>query len=430
MHRSTPHGPHHTGCAPLGARALLGIREFRLLWLAQVISDFGDSLTNLALLIFVNQVTGSTAALATMAIVLGLPQVTFGLLAGVYVDRWNRKRVMIGSDLLRGLLVLGFVGATMSGQLWLMYLLGFAQAAIGTFFTPARSALTPQLVPREGLLAANSLTQTSRIIAGVAGAAAAGALIGLGGVVWPAFVVDALTFFISVLLVSRIVVRVTQDAPTGGSNPRAIIGQLADGLKVIAGSRVLLGTLMALAVTMLGLGAVNILIVPLIVNDLRVPTTWFGAIQFAQTLSMVLSGGLVAVLAARIKPPHILSLSLILVGILTGLISLVDGVWPLLLLLFGVGWVITPLQASVSTIMQTSVDNRLLGRIGAALNTVMSTANLISMALAGAFGEIIGVRNVFVLAGLVTVGAGLAAAWVFRAAPAAPAVDAAEPSAS
>ena len=199
MDSTTPAAP------PLGARAVLGIREFRLLWLAQVISDFGDSLTNLALLIFVNQVTGSTAALATMAIVLALPQVTFGLLAGVYVDRWNRKRVMIVSDLLRGVLVLGFVGAVLSDQLWLMFVLGFVQSAIGTFFTPARGALMPNLVPRDGLLAANSLTQISRIVAGVAGTAAAGAVIGIAGLVWPVFIVDALTFFASALLVSRIV---------------------------------------------------------------------------------------------------------------------------------------------------------------------------------------------------------------------------------
>ena len=68
---------------------------------------------------------------------------------------------------------------------------------------------------------------------------------------------------------------------------------------------------------------------------------------------------------------------------------------------------ITPLQASVATIMQTSVDNQLRGRIGAAMNTIMSSANLLSMALAGAFGEIVGVRNVFVLAGGVAIVAGL-----------------------
>jgi MFS family permease len=422
-----------TMAAPtMSARTVLKIREFRLLWLAQVISDFGDSLTNLTLLILINQLTGSTAALATMAIVLGIPQVTFGLLAGVYVDRWDRKRIMFLSDLLRGAMVLGFIGAIATGQIWLLYVVAFIQASIGTFFTPARSALLPRLVPRTGLLAANSLSQISRIIAGVAGSAAAGVLVGAFNVTWPAFTFDALTFFVSALLVSRIVVRAAERpaAPASSGTPREIFAQLAGGLQVIAHSRILTGTLMALAVTMLGLGAVNVLIVPLIINDLHVPATWFGAVEFAQTASMVLSGGLVAVLAARLKMTQIVTGSLVLIGLLTGLIALSGTIWHLLLILFAVGWLVTPLQAAVATIMQTAVDDHMRGRIGAALNTVLSTASLVSMGLAGVFGQLVGIRTVFILAGIVTVLAGLAAIMIFRAPAPEVTLEGAEPAAS
>jgi MFS family permease len=82
--------------------------------------------------------------------------------------------------------------------------------------------------------------------------------------------------------------------------------------------------------------------------------------------------------------------------------------------LFAVGLLVTPLQASVSTIIQTSVSNEVRGRISGALNTMISTASLVSMAVAGVLGQAIGVRNVFVAGGLVIVAAGLAAAWVFR----------------
>jgi MFS family permease len=416
-----------TAAPALGARAVLHIRDFRLLWLAQVISDFGDGLTNLTLLIFINQLTGSTTALATMAEALGLPQVTLGLLAGVYVDRWDRKRVMIGSDLLRGLLVLSFIGASASGQIWLLYVIGFVQAAIGTFFTPARGALIPRLVPTEGLMAANSLAQLSRIVAGVGGTAAAGILMGLFGTVWPAFTLDALTFFASVLLVSRIAASAAPSGLRTEGNARAILGQLRDGLQVIAGSRLLTGTLFALAVTMLGLGAVNVLIVPLLINDLQVPATWFGAIEFAQTASMVLSGGLVALLAARLRPANVVSICLVLVGLLTGLMAGVSSVWHLLLILFAVGWVMTPLQASIATIMQTAVEDRLRGRIGAALNTVISSASLLSMALAGVAGQVIGIRNVFLAGGVITVLAGLAAVGFFSKAQPAPVRETVEP---
>src|SRR5215203_5208227 len=134
---------------PAGLKDLLKNRNFRFLWLGQIISDFGDSLTMLALLILVNQLTGSAAAIATMFVVLLIPHVTVGLVAGVYVDRLDRKMIMVVSDLLRGALVLGFVGVTLLGSaeyLWIMYVIGFMQATVGTLFTPARSALIPNIV--------------------------------------------------------------------------------------------------------------------------------------------------------------------------------------------------------------------------------------------------------------------------------------------
>jgi MFS family permease len=401
----------------LAVREVLKLRDFRLLWLAQIVSDFGDNLTTLALLILVNQLTGSTAALATMAIVLAIPQATFGLVAGVYVDRMDRKRIMIVSDLLRGVLVLGFTLVGSRDQLWLLYLIGFVQASIGTFFTPARGALTPHLVPPAGLLAANALAQTSRIIFGLLGTAAAGVLIGALGLFWPAFALDSLTFLISALLVGRIAASSYTHAPDSPGDVRSIFGQLGAGLKLIVRTRVLLGILVVAGVLMLGLGAVNVLFVPLMINDLQVPATWFGALELAQTAGMVLSGGLVALLAARFKPTRIVCVGAMALGVAIGAIALATSIWHVLPMLFLVGAIVTPVQASIATLSQTCVADEVRGRVGATLNALISTASLISMALAGMLGDLIGVRGVFVVAGGIGVCAGLAAAAVFRSQP-------------
>lgn len=398
---------------PITPRDLLRNRDFRLLWLGQSISNFGDSMTNLALLLLVNHLTGSTAALATMAIVLALPTLTFGLIAGVYVDRWDRKRVMIVSDVIRGVLVLGFALVNGPEKLWLLYLIGFTQASIGTFFNPARSALIPNLVAKEGLLAANSLMQMTQIIFGLLGTAAAGALVGILDVYWPVFMIDSLTFFLAVLLVATISFR-GQPTPRGVSSPRVIFGELVGGLRITFGNRILAGTILAAAVTMLGLGAVNVLLVPLIVNDLQVPETWFAVIEFAQTSAMILSGALVAVLAARFKPTQIVVVSFIGVGMVIALTAGVANVWQLLLILFGVGWFITPLQASVQTIAQTAVPNEVRGRTSAANNAFITTANLISMAAAGVLADAVGVRTVFIIGGAFVVVAGILAGFIFR----------------
>jgi MFS family permease len=156
----------------IAARDLLKIRDFRFLWLGQIVSNFGDALTHLTLVLFINRVTGGDAqAIAWLLIVLALPTAVLGLIAGVFVDRWNRKHVMIISDGLRAVLTLGFVIAAVSEQLWLIYLLAFLHATVSSFFAPARSAVVPRVVPKEGLLAANSLSQMSVVLFRVLGTA-------------------------------------------------------------------------------------------------------------------------------------------------------------------------------------------------------------------------------------------------------------------
>jgi DHA3 family macrolide efflux protein-like MFS transporter len=164
---------------------------------------------------------------------------------------------------------------------------------------------------------------------------------------------------------------------------------------------------------MLGLGAVNILFIPLLTNDLKVPTTLFGLVQAAQTAGMILAGGLVAMLATRLRPTYMVSVGLMGMGLMVGLIAVVGQLWHVLVLLFFIGLLGAPVQAGIGTLVQTSVDDHSRGRVGAALGAVIGSANLVSMAFAGVLAGLIGVREVFVVAGVIAVIAGIAAFWVF-----------------
>lgn len=401
-----------SGATQMGVRGLLGIPDFRRLWLAQSVSDFGDSLTTLTMLVLVNQLTGSTAALGLLMILLALPQVTFGLIAGVYVDRLDRKQIMIVSDAGRGLLLLGLAALSLLGQVWPLFLVSFLQASVGTFFTPARNALIPNVVPHQGLLAANSFGQTSRLVAGVAGTATAGLLFGLTNTFWPAFALDGFTFFFSCWLVSQVKIPADGLAVIAPATAKVIFSQLLDGLKIIRGSRPLLGSMLCFSITMLGLGAVNVLLTPLIINDLRVPATWFGALEFVQSGAMILSGVLVAVLATRFKTNLILGAGLSGLGLMISLVALVSSIWHLLMIIFVVGLILTPTQAAASTVMQTNAPNKVRGRVSATSQSLISVSNLISMGLAGTLGDLIGIRSVFVIAGMMAIGAGLLAIWL------------------
>jgi MFS transporter, DHA3 family, macrolide efflux protein len=401
--------------APLGARAVLRIPDYRRLWAAQGISDIGDALTSLTLLIVVTRITGSTAALAAMAIALAVPAIVVGPIAGVFVDRWDRRRVMLASDLIRAGLVLGFVLVASTDRLWLMYAIAVAHATVGTFFTPSRMAMIPRIVPREGLMAANSLNQMTRILASVVGSALAGIIVGLADVFWPAFTIDAITFLLSFGLVlsvrtsGRVEAAAHDETAAGG-----VFDSLKAGLSIVGRSPVLLGTMIAAGVTMLGLGAVNVLFVPLMIRDLQVPATWLGAVDGAQTLSMVLAAGLVATIATRLKPTMIVVVGLAGIAVFIGLVAGVTSVWQVVALLFAVGWFVTPLEASIGTIVQTATGDRERGRVAATLHSVMAAASVLSMALAGVFGDLLTIRTVFILAGIVVGIAALVAWLMFR----------------
>src|SRR4051794_7932068 len=397
----------------LSARGVMRIPDFRRLFVGQTISDFGDAMTNLALLLVVYKLTGSTAALALMAICLALPQVTIGVIAGVYVDRWDRRKVMLASDAVRAALVLGFVFVQGADMLLLLYVLAITQAAIGTFFTPARTALIPSIVKADGLLAANSLSQAGRLIAGVLGTGAAGVIVGLFSVTWPVFVVDSLTFVASFLFVLRI--SATADiARRAGATSASVLQAVVEGMRVVGQSRLLTGALISAGVIMLGLGAVNVLFVPLLIDDLQVPATWFGAIDLAQTSSMILSAVLLASVLGRFGATRVIVWGMAGTAVVIGLLAGVSAVWQVIVLLFAVGWLVTPLQAALTTIIQTEAAQEVRGRVAALVSTTTTTASVLSMAIAGIFGDLIGVRAVF-LGGAAMVGlAAVCALVLFR----------------
>ncbi len=392
-------------------RALFRIRDFRLLWTGQAVSNFGDALTNLALLLTAQRLTGSTAAVATTAIAVALPSLLFGMVAGAYVDRWNRKRVMIVSDLFRTSFVLLFLLVTTPDRMWLLYTVAFIQAALGTFFTPAKSAFLPRIVGAEHLLAANSISQMTQIVLGLLGTAVAGLIAATQDTLAAAYLLDAATFLVSLTVIALIR---TDGTPERDSGTRHLWDDVRAGVAAATRSPVLLGVMIGAGIVMFGLGAVNVLLIPFVVEVLAVPETWFAGIEASQVVSMVAASALVAALATRIRPTTLISWALSGLGVLVAAMALATAPWHLMIVLFAVGWLITPLQASVSTLVQTEVPDEMRGRTGAALNTVVTASQVTSMALAGVAAAAVGVRWVFVIAGAVAVLSGIVTAALFR----------------
>lgn len=402
--------------AAIGVRDLLRIPDFRRLYLAQSISDIGDGMTYLALFLLVLDLTGSTAAIALMSILVALPPVTVGLFAGAWADRHDRRRIMIASDTLRAIVVLIMVVAVIEQAVPVLFVLACVQSIIGTFFSPARMAMVPRAVPEEGLLAANSLGQATRMVAGVIGAAVTGLIAGVAGVAWPVLVIDAATFLVSVAIVFGIAreLGLPDAVAVAKAKSQSLGSAVADGLRLISRSRQLVAALGGVSVVMLGVGAINVLFIPFLVNDLGASPAWAGPLEGAQTLSMVLAGGLMGALATRFSIPRLFVGGIAGLAVCVGLLSIAPGPWALLLIMFAVGWFVMPVQATVMTIVQTATTNETRGRVAGALNAVIQTASIGSMAAAGILADVTGIRVVFAVGGAIAMLAAVIAWLLFR----------------
>ncbi len=178
-------------------------KGFRHLWLGQVVSQMGDWFNTIALYTIILNLTGSGRDIGLLMVARFLPSFVFGSLSGVLADRFSRRSIMIVSDLLRALVVLGFLFVRRADQLWILYVLTVAQLALSTFFEPAKTAAIPSIVSDRELVAANAISSVTWSAMLTLGAAVGGIVTGWFGTD-VAFVLDAFTYLLSAALIARV----------------------------------------------------------------------------------------------------------------------------------------------------------------------------------------------------------------------------------
>ena len=174
-----------------------------MLWLGQVVSQLGDWFDTIAVYTLALQLTGSSRSVALIMVARFLPTVVMGPLSGVVADRFSRRSIMIVSDIMRALVVLGFLFVRRPDQMWLVYLLTVLQLGFSSFFEPAKTAAIPSIVSDRELLPANAIASVTWSVMLTTGAAIGGVVTGLFGTN-AAFVLDSLTFLASAALISRV----------------------------------------------------------------------------------------------------------------------------------------------------------------------------------------------------------------------------------
>jgi NRE family putative nickel resistance protein-like MFS transporter len=207
-------------------------RDFRLLWFGQIVSLLGDWFDLIASASLVAKLTGSGLGVGALFVVRFIAPFLISPLAGVWVDRYNRKHLLILADLSRAVIVIGFLLVRGPRHTWLLYTLTTAQLAIGGIFFPGRNAILPDLVSERELGAANTLGSSTWATMLAIGSALGGLAAGKWGI-YPAFLIDSSTFLLSALLISRIHYRKPIALADAGEGLLPAMQQYADGLRYL-----------------------------------------------------------------------------------------------------------------------------------------------------------------------------------------------------
>jgi len=230
-------------------------RNYRNLWLGSVVSQLGDWFNLLASAEIITDLTSNGVAISYLFLARFLPLFLFSPLAGVLADRFSRKKILILSDILRALTVLGFLYVRSSQQIWLFYVLTVLQFVLSAMFTPARTAVLANVVRQEDLVTANALDSLTWSTMLALGAFLGGLVAAMFGAA-AAFVMDSLTFLFSAWCVSRIVMPLVDGSL---DLPRTGWLDFVDGFRYLWHEPFILGIALVKAAGSLVWGGVNVL---------------------------------------------------------------------------------------------------------------------------------------------------------------------------
>jgi CRP-like cAMP-binding protein/predicted MFS family arabinose efflux permease len=377
-------------------------RDFRLLWTAQLVSTVGTALTDLAAGILVFKATGSALSVGLMFMATAIPTLLVGLVAGVFVDRYDRRRIMVIADLIRAAIVVSIpflVGINIA----LLYVAVAAVSTVSQFFNPANDAVLPEVATDEELAAANSWIMISSFGSTSIGFALSGLLAAAFDINW-AFRLDALTFLFSAACL--VFLRVGQIEAEGETSVRVVVQNLRQGISTLAGTPILRSLFISGAPVYLSFGLWNVLLLPFALNALGATTFEYGLQEGLTSVGFVVGSLMMAKYSDRLPEGTWIVFSTLAMGIAGILYGLATSVWIAIVLVMISGFFNAPGSIARRVLLQRSTPRELRGRVFSAFAVARDVIFLIGISLAG-LADVIDVRVLVILASLVLIGAGL-----------------------
>lgn len=368
-------------------------RSFVFMWVAQTISNLGDGVARIALLLLVTERSHSALALTLAALCQAVPAVLLGPVAGVIVDRANRKHLMAAVDLARAVVVAAVIAApSLNG----VYVLSFFLGVLGTFFNPARSAAMPEMAGSENYVAAVSLNQLGVQTMTIIGPALGGVLVGVLGSPL-AFAFDALTFVVSAVTIMAVRF---PEMKREADKARRFSRELGEGLRLIWREKpVRFITGVYIPVTLI-MGSLSVLMVDYLRHSLSLGPGQLGLVEALLAAGLILATVAVGQFGEHFKPGHLILNSIGGIGLASLVFLLKPGPWLVALWAFVVGAADGLSEIPVNTLLLRFVPNERRGRVFASFNAVLRLSAIVSMATAGPLAARFGSHIVLGVAGV------------------------------
>ncbi|WP_129843485.1 MFS transporter [Streptomyces sp. RFCAC02] len=369
-------------------------RNWQRLWFSQAVSVIGDQVFNTTVLLWIGASVAAgepwaPAAVSGVLLAAALPVLLVGPVAGVYVDRWDHARVMRVADLLRAafigvLLVIPLAGGSWPAwlQVALIYLMVALSSSAAQFFNPARFSLIASMVHADHRTRAfGLLTATSGTAAIIGPPLAAPLLFGVGEQ-W-ALVVNVCSFLVSYAAIRLIRVPAGGRAREDGKGSRAFRAELLEGFRFFVGNRMLLVVVGTVFVYMVGVGALNVLNVFFVTDNLHTDAGWLGTLNAAFGVGSIAGSLVAAKFARKLGETRTFAYGILVTGVIVLLYSRQSSLWFALALLSLASISIASVNVVVGPLVLRATPQHLLGRINSVLNPTVYLASILSMAVTG-----------------------------------------------
>jgi len=380
-------------------RELLKDKNFFLLWFAQIVSNFGDRLNQMALigLIYI-RTPGSTIELAKLLSFTIIPVFIIGPIAGIYVDRWNRRATMIACDIIRGLLVLLIpLIIKYSTSMVPIYVVVFIIFSVTRFFVPSKLSIIPDIVHKDKLLLANSLSSTTMMIATIVSFGFSGIIVAAFGP-QAGFYIDSASYFISAILVFFVAVKLKENIKSGeagakfaGISRRTIVGDIKEGMEYLKGHKDIRMVANTMFLIMAGVGSVYIVIIVFIQEALRSSTKHLGLLVMFLGIGLFLGSIIYGKFGSKFSKRKVINFGLLTTGLtivlFTICLKLIPSFFIAGLLSIALGTFSAPIIVSSNTLLHEVTHDEMRGRIFSSLEIVMHAGFLLFMFLASLAAE-------------------------------------------